>query len=122
MIRAGRTAAVARQHAPLGIQASEPEGMQVLYEYDFGDGLAARACSGRSFARRQIVPAAVCGGERHCPPEDCGGSQGFFETLEAFQGANHPEHCDVVEWLGEDFAPEFFASEEINRRLRRRKH
>jgi hypothetical protein len=55
-------------------------------------------------------------------PKIAGDPRVFFETLEAFQDANHPEHSDVVEWLGEDFAPEFFASEEINRRLRRRKH
>jgi len=60
-------------------------------------------------------------GQRNCPPEDCGGSTGFSELLKALQDSTHPEHDDIREWVG-DFVPEFFSADEINRRLRRRKH
>jgi hypothetical protein len=96
-------------------------GARLLYEYDFGDGwqhellLEEVLLGDESF--RQICVA----GERCCPPEDCGGPQGFAELLEAMVDANHPDHEDVCAWLG-DFAPESFSKEEINRRLGRRRH
>jgi Plasmid pRiA4b ORF-3-like protein len=96
-------------------------GARLLYEYDFGDGwqhellLEEVLLGDESF--RQICVA----GERCCPPEDCGGPQGFAELLEAMGDANHPDHENVCAWLG-DFAPESFSKEEINRRLGRRKH
>jgi hypothetical protein len=60
-------------------------------------------------------------GKGCCPPEDSGGPQGFTELLKALDDANHPNHEDACEWLG-DFDPESFSSDEINRRLRHRKH
>jgi len=93
-----------------------------LYEYDFGDGwqhellLEEVLLGDESF--RQICLA----GRRNCPPEDCGGPHGFAELLKALRDPNHPEHSDARDWLGEEFAPDFFATEEINRRLRRRKN
>jgi hypothetical protein len=97
-------------------------GMQFLYEYDFGDGwqhdllLEEVLLGDESF--RQLCVA----GDRNCPPEDCGGPQGFAELLNALGDANHPEHYDIRGWVGEDFAPEYFAADEINRKLRRRTH
>jgi hypothetical protein len=96
-------------------------GTRLLYEYDFGDGwqhellLEEVLLGDESF--RQICVA----GERNCPPEDCGGPHGFAELLTAFQDASHPNHRHVREWLGEDFAPEYFAADEINQKLSRRK-
>ena len=41
------------------------------------------------------------GGERDCPPEDCGGIPGFYEMLEARADPTHPEHAEISEWLDE---------------------
>jgi hypothetical protein len=93
----------------------------LLYEYDFGDGwqhellLEEVLLGDESF--RQICVA----GDRNCPPENCGGSPGFSELLKVLQDSTHPEHEDIREWVGEDFAPEYFTVDEINRKLRRRK-
>jgi len=59
-------------------------------------------------------------GKRCCPPEDCGGPQGFAELLKALRNANDPSHEEVCAWLG-DFVPESFSADETNRRLRRRR-
>lgn len=90
-----------------------------LYEYDFGDGW------GHEIQVEKILPAQegtrypVClAGERACPPEDCGGIGGYDRLLEAIQDPNHPEHDERLEWLGEDFDPEAFHLEAINRALR----
>src|ERR1019366_6541814 len=96
-------------------------GARLLYEYDFGDGwqhellLEEVLLGDESF--RQICVA----GDRNCPPEDCGGSPGFSELLEVLQDSTHPKHEDIREWVGEDFAPEYFTVDEINQKLRRRK-
>lgn len=39
------------------------------------------------------------GGERDCPPEDCGGISGFYEMLHARNDPGHPGHADTREWL-----------------------
>ncbi|MGC2184259.1 MAG: plasmid pRiA4b ORF-3 family protein, partial [Terriglobales bacterium] len=97
-------------------------GTRLLYEYDFGDGwqhellLEEVLLGDESF--RQICVA----GERNCPPEDCGGPPGFAELLTALQDSSHPEHDSLSEWVGENFVPEYFAADEINRKLSRRKH
>jgi hypothetical protein len=97
-------------------------GAKLLYEYDFGDGwqhellLEEVLLGDESF--RQICVA----GKRCCPPEDCGGPQGYAEILQALQDANDPSHEEVCAWLG-DFVPDSFSADETNRRLRgHRKH
>jgi hypothetical protein len=97
-------------------------GARLLYEYDFGDGWQHELVLEEVLLGDGSFQQMCVAGERHCPPEDCGGSPGFAEILEAFHDENHPAHGNVVEWLGEDFAPDFFLKEEINRRLRRRTH
>jgi hypothetical protein len=96
-------------------------GARLLYEYDFGDGWQHELLLEEVLLGDESFQQVCVAGKRCCPPEDCGGPQGFAELLEALQDANHPGHEDVSDWLG-DFVPEFFSTDEINRRLRRRKH
>lgn len=97
-------------------------GARMLYEYDFGDCwrhellLEEVLLGDDSF--RQICVA----GDRNCPPEDCGGPHGFAELLKALEDPVLPEHDDILEWVGNDFAPESFSADAINQKLRRRKH
>lgn len=39
------------------------------------------------------------GGENACPPEDCGGSDGYRNLLEALKDPKHEEHKDMKEWM-----------------------
>ena len=95
-------------------------GARLLYEYDFGDSwqhelrIEGVLLADESF-QQMCVARKQC-----CPPEDCGGPQGFAELLQIFQDTNDPRHEEVCEWLG-DFVPEFFSADQVNRRLRRRK-
>jgi hypothetical protein len=89
------------------------------YEYDFGDSWE------HEIVVEEIVPPKpgarypVCtGGERACPPEDCGGIWGFADLLEAVRDPEHPEHEEMLDWLEGDFDPDAFDLEEANRRLR----
>ena len=57
-------------------------------------------------------------GERACPPEDCGGVWGYEELLETLDNPDDdPE--GILEWIGDDFDPEVFDSDEVNRGFRR---
>ena len=58
-------------------------------------------------------------GKRACPPEDCGGPWGYGDFLEAIQNPNHPEHEDMLEWIGGKFDPEKFDIEAVNKELGR---
>ena len=96
-------------------------GARLLYEYDFGDGWQHELLLEEVLVGDKSFQQICVAGKRSCPPEDCGGPQGFAELLKALQDANHPDHEEVCEWLGE-FIPESFSTDEINQRLRRRKH
>jgi hypothetical protein len=58
-------------------------------------------------------------GARACPPEDCGGSWGYEDLLQAFKDPKHKGHESTIEWLGEEFDPEAFNLEKTNAALRR---
>ena len=96
-------------------------GARLLYEYDFGDGWQHELLLEEVLLGDETFQQTCVAGKRCCPPEDCGGPQGFAELLEVLQDANHPSHDEACEWLG-DFVPESFSADEVNRRLCRRKH
>jgi Plasmid pRiA4b ORF-3-like protein len=90
------------------------------YEYDFGDGWRHEVKVENIMPMTEPTPRAVClGGGRACPPEDCGGSGGYAELLEALGDPGHPRHAELLEWVGGDFDPEAFHLKAVNRALRR---
>lgn len=95
------------------------EGGKLLYEYDFGDGWEhdIKVEKTRDATPGERYPRCTAG-KRACPPEDCGGAWGYAELLQALQDPSHPEHEDMLEWLGGDFDPEGFDLEETNAGLR----
>ena len=63
----------------------------------------------------------ICtGGERACPPEDCGGVMGFADLLDAIGDPDHPEHEELVAWTPGGYDPAVFDLVGANRRLPRR--
>jgi len=95
---------------PIQSYLSEP-GQSVQYDYDFGDDW------NHQVLLKQIVPSdgaaryPLCvGGERACPPEDCGGIRGYQQMLEVISDPAHEEHDDMLQWLGGSFDPERFDS------------
>jgi hypothetical protein len=80
----------------------KPRKTTIDYLYDFGDSWELRLKVTRI---RQGEPSIsyprYVGGEWNAPPEDCGGIPGFYDKLEAIVDPNHPDHEDIVEWMGE---------------------
>lgn len=90
-----------------------------LYEYDFGDSWEHRLEVERILPADPDVHYPRCvAGKRACPPEDCGGVWGYAELLEAIRDPAHPEHEDMLEWVGGEFDPEEFNLEAVNELLR----
>jgi hypothetical protein len=68
-------------------------------------------------ARGPTAPAACLAGERACPPEDCGGPPGYADFLEAIHTSGHPQHAELLEWVGGEFDAEWFSLSDVNREL-----
>lgn len=95
------------------------EGDKILYVYDFGDDWVheIRLEKILSADNRQKHPVCLKG-KRACPPEDCGGVWGYQRILEIMENPQHPDYDNTMEWIGEDFMPDYFNVEEINAALR----
>jgi len=96
---------------------------KIIYEYDFGD------CWEHHILLEQILPmdskisCPVCvEGKMKCPPEDCGGIWGYAEMLEILKQPTHKEYEGYLEWLGDDFVPEYFDKNEVNKILKGMKY
>ena len=63
--------------------------MPILYVYDFGDDWRHMLMyeGGAQLDRSAKYPRCVSG-TRKCPPEDCGGVEGYAELLEAIRNRN----------------------------------
>lgn len=74
-------------------------GIQHLdYTYDMGDNWH------HSIAIEAVEPGQpdtkyprYIDGERRCPPEDCGGTPGFENFLDAITDPKHPDHAELIE-------------------------
>ena len=85
------------------------------YMYDFGDDWEHNILIEKTppSAAGKSVPACVAG-KRNCPPEDCGGIWGYQDMLEILANPAHPDHQERLEWVGDDFDPEWFSVEEAD--------
>jgi len=86
-----------------------------LYAYDFGDNWQVKIRLEKILSREEGVKYPICtAGKRAAVPEDSGGVWGYLYKLEILEDPSHPEYEDVVEWMGEDFDPEYFDPEGVS--------
>ena len=79
------------------------------YEYDFGDCWKHEVFLEEILIADNNVRYPICiGGQRSCPPEDCGGTWGYQDLLEIIKTPSHEHHRSMKEWLGGEFDPEAF--------------
>jgi len=95
----------------------------MAYTYDFGDNWEHEILLEKSEKRVDGIEYPVCiGRKRACPPEDCHGSWGHMDLLEAVFDPKHKQHEEILEWLGidtpKDFDPDEFDIETVNEILR----
>ena len=90
-----------------------------LYEYDFGDSWVHEIKREKLTQDISELKHPICvEGKYACPPEDCGALPGFYYLLEVLSSPSHPEYEERMEWLGEEFNPEFFDLDAVNKKLK----
>ncbi len=101
-------------------QAAPGAKKKIVYDYDFGDDWEHEILVEKVLEPEPGVRYPICiAGKRACPPEDCGGVWGYAEFLEAIRDPKHPEHEDMLEWVGGAFDAEEFDLDFINEELGR---
>jgi len=86
-----------------------PDNASATYRYDFGDDWQHEVVLEKIEPRAAGVSYPVCtGGERACPPEDCGGPHGYGELLEIIMDPAHKRYGEMTAWAGAEFDPERF--------------
>lgn len=90
------------------------EGATLRYEYDFGDSWEHEILVEKILAREPGVEYPTCiDGARNSPPEDCGGIGGYVDLLDALSDPKRDDHEEALDWIGDDFDPEYFNLDEI---------
>ena len=87
------------------------------YLYDLGNSWSHEVRVERVLASEAERRYPSClGGERACPPEDCGGVWGYADLLAALEAPDDPESAERLDWAG-PFDPEKFDLDAVNARL-----
>ena len=90
-------------------------GIEAKYLYDYGDGWQHNVKLEGYMYREKSLKYPVCiDGERACPPEDCGGVDGYYRMLEILKDISDPEHEEMKTWAGEDYDPGHFDPGEVS--------
>jgi hypothetical protein len=87
----------------------------INYIYDFGDRWE------HTVTVKKILPPDpgqtypwLVGGAKAAPPEDCGGIWSYAGILETLKDKSSKQYKELLEWLGDEFDPEFFDKHTLN--------
>lgn len=96
---------------------------KMVYEYDFGDGWEHEVVLEKIVQAEAGVHYPRClAGENACPPEDVGGVWGYADFLEAINDPDHERYEEFSEWIGDDFDPQEFDLNAVNKLLKVRQN
>lgn len=80
---------------------------KLVYLYDFGDGWEHTIRVERlTDPQPGVLYPRLIEVSGRCPPEDCGGTWGYAELVEAIKDPKHERHAEFIEWIGADFDPD----------------
>ena len=84
-------------------------GDEAKYLYDYGDSWYHLVRLEGFLIREKSTEYPICiGGERACPPEDCGGIHGYDNLLKIISDPENDEYEDTKEWVGKEWHPDSF--------------
>lgn len=91
------------------------EKSKIKYEYDFGDSWEHTITLEKILPPDSQIQIPKCiAGKRNCPPENCGGAWRYSDIIDILKQPKHEEYKSYIEWLGDDFDPEYFNKDEKN--------
>jgi hypothetical protein len=74
---------------------------EIGYVYDMGDNWQHRIIvENLKAAEPGVLYPEFLGGERRCPPEDCGGTPGYYEFLKNIASKQDKKRNAALEWYG----------------------
>lgn len=87
---------------------------EIGYVYDMGDNWQHRIIvENLNAAEPGVLYPEFLGGERRCPPEDCGGTPGYYEFLKNIASKQDKKRNAALEWYGAPYYPEEIDAQEI---------
>jgi hypothetical protein len=90
-----------------------------MYEYDPGDSWRHDITLLGAVEGEPGEKIACVDGARACPPEDCGGTPGYYDLLVALSDPDHEEHDAMLDWVGGKYDPNAFDIAAVDRALKR---
>ena len=105
--------------ATASIEMVLPEpGSRILYNYDFGDDWLVAISVVKTTQPEESVRYPRCvAGERAGPLEDSGGPPGYERLIAARKKPKSREAKELLEWAGEDWDPDEFDIDAVNKEL-----
>lgn len=90
----------------------------IRYVYDFGDNWEHEIIIEEIITEDDSIKAPICtDGDLSCPPENCGGPEGFVQLFAIIKDSQHPEYQNMLDWLDENYNQEGFDIEQVNEQL-----
>jgi hypothetical protein len=94
------------------------ENENLTYVYDYGDSWTISNSLLRIFDDSAVDKYPLCiGGMRKSPPEDSGGTTGYEMSLELLIGDKKKDYSLITEWYGDNFDPDYFNLDDVNKAL-----
>ena len=93
---------------------------EIGYVYDMGDNWQHRIIVEKlKGAEPGALYPQFLGGERRCPPEDCGGIPGYYEFLKNITSKQDKKRKAALDWYGAPYDPDEIGEQQIVTTLNR---
>ncbi len=93
---------------------------EIGYVYDMGDNWEHRIIVEKlKAAEPGALYPQFLGGERRCPPEDCGGIPGYYEFLDNIASKQNEKRKAALDWYGGPYYPDEIDEQQIVAALNR---
>ena len=93
---------------------------EIGYVYDMGDNWEHRIIVEKlKAAEPGALYPQFLGGERRCPPEDCGGIPGYYEFLKNIASKQNKKRKAALDWYGGPYDPDEIGEQRIIATLKR---
>jgi Plasmid pRiA4b ORF-3-like protein len=87
---------------------------EIGYVYDMGDNWQHRIIVEKlKAAEPGVLYPQLLGGERRCPPEDCGGFPGYYEFLDNIGSKQSKKRKAALDWYGGPYDPDDISEQQI---------
>ena len=84
------------------------------YVYDMGDNWQHRLIIEKlKPAEPGVLYPQFLGGERRCPPEDCGGFPGYYEFMDNIASKQSKKRKAALDWYGRPYQPDNIGEQQI---------